>query len=125
MLGFVLMSVNQAQSLDSMIAFSSDRDNPGGYRDIFVMKPNGSQLRNLTNDPMTSDIFPAWSPDGTKIAFSSYRDGNSDIYVIDADGKNLIRLTQNPGTTAYLTGHRTGRELLLPRGAMGTLRSML
>ena len=28
MLGFVLMSVNQAQSLDSMIAFSSDRDNP-------------------------------------------------------------------------------------------------
>ena len=97
MLGFVLMSVNQAQSLDSMIAFSSDRDNPGGYRDIFVMKPNGSQLRNLTNDPMTSDIFPAWSPDGTKIAFSSYRDGNSDIYVIDADGKNLIRLTQNPG----------------------------
>ena len=75
------------------------------------MKPNGSQLRNLTNDPMTSDIFPAWSPDGTEIAFSSYRDGNSDIYVIDADGKNLIRLTQNPGYDSIPNWSPVGRKI--------------
>jgi Tol biopolymer transport system component len=36
---------------------------------------------------------PAWSPDGSSIAFHSLRDGNYDIYVMDADGSNEIRLT--------------------------------
>ncbi|MCA1657033.1 MAG: hypothetical protein LC713_04895 [Actinobacteria bacterium] len=40
---------------------------------------------------------PAWSPDGKTIAFVSDRDGNEDIYVIDADGKGERRVTKNPG----------------------------
>ncbi|MDE2975772.1 MAG: DPP IV N-terminal domain-containing protein [Gemmatimonadota bacterium] len=51
-------------------------------------------LERLTNDT-ASDYSPAWSPDGTKIAFYSYRDGNSEIYVMDADGGNQTRLTYN------------------------------
>jgi TolB protein len=39
---------------------------------------------------------PAWSPDGTKIVFQSNRDGNWEIYVMDADGSNQQRLTINP-----------------------------
>ncbi len=42
------------------------------------------------------DRFSAWSPDGTKIAFNSDRDGNSEIYVMNADGSNPTRLTNNP-----------------------------
>jgi Tol biopolymer transport system component len=48
----------------------------------------------LTNHPAI-DNNPVWSPDGTKIAFVSDRDGNSEIYVMDADGRHLINVTQN------------------------------
>ncbi|MCH8874415.1 PD40 domain-containing protein, partial [candidate division KSB1 bacterium] len=53
-----------------------------------VMNTDGSNLLRLTNDPAT-DVGPAWSPDGTKIVF--VRD--LDIYVMDADGSNVKRLT--------------------------------
>ncbi|MBM3239583.1 hypothetical protein FJZ31_25125, partial [Candidatus Poribacteria bacterium] len=44
------------------------------------------------------DWTPSWSPDGKKIAFASYRDGNGEIYVMNADGTNPIRLTNHPTT---------------------------
>ena len=43
----------------------------------------------------SSDLAPSWSPNATKIAFSSARDGNHDIYVMNADGSNRTRLTDN------------------------------
>jgi TolB protein len=39
---------------------------------------------------------PSWSPDGRRITFMSFRDGNSELYVVDADGSNLRRLTFHP-----------------------------
>ena len=51
---------------------------------------------NLSNH-FRDDWDPAWSPDGSQIAFVSDRDGNSEIYVMDADGENLTRLTNDPG----------------------------
>jgi Tol biopolymer transport system component len=42
------------------------------------------------------DALPAWSPDGTCIAFSSNRDGNREIYVMNADGSGVARLTHDP-----------------------------
>ncbi len=49
-------------------------------------------------------INPAWSPDGSKIAFESYRDGQAEIYVMDANGANQRRLTwaDGPDTHASL-----------------------
>ncbi|HJX37815.1 MAG TPA: FecR domain-containing protein [Anaerolineae bacterium] len=43
-----------------------------------------------------SDLAPVWSPDGTRVAFESWRDGNSEIYVMDGDGSNQLNLTGNP-----------------------------
>ena len=59
------------------------------------MDADGSNQTRLTNNP-ASDAQPAWSPDGTKIAFNSDRDGNFEVYVMDADGSNQTRLTNNP-----------------------------
>ena len=59
---------------------------------ICVVNADGSGRIQLTGDE-TAEEDPAWSPDGSKIAFSSYRNGNTDIFVIDADGAGLTRLT--------------------------------
>lgn len=61
---------------------------------IFRAKINGTDPTRLTSG---SDASPAWSPDGTRIAFSSFRDGNWEIYVMHADGQNQQRLTQSGG----------------------------
>ena len=50
---------------------------------------------NLTNYNSGNDMGPYWSSDGTRIAFISNRDGNNEIYVMDADGSNQTNLTNN------------------------------
>ena len=83
------------------IACQSIRD---GDFDIYVMNADGINPINLTNHPVdpinltnppAEDSSPVWSPDGTRIVFQSIRDGNSDIYVMDADGANPINLTNH------------------------------
>jgi len=62
-----------------------------------VMNADGSSIRDLTNHPAL-DASPAWSPDGTKIAFVSDRSakGHRDIYVMNANGKHVARITHSP-----------------------------
>jgi TolB protein len=62
--------------------------------DIFVMNFDGSEQTNITNSPTTNDAYPAWSPLGDRIAFSSIRSGTDwDIWLMDPDGTNLSILT--------------------------------
>ena len=60
------------------------------------MRRDGTQVTNLTNNP-ADDANPAWSPDGTKIAFVSLRDANNEIYVMNHDGSGQKNLTNDPG----------------------------
>jgi TolB protein len=62
-------------------------------RHIYVTNLNGTGTRRLGAVELSSDEDPAWSPDGSKIAFTTDRDGNKEIYVANADGSNPVRLT--------------------------------
>jgi Tol biopolymer transport system component len=82
------------------IVFDSTRT---GNWEIFVMEADGSNVQRLTHNDKV-DARPVWSPDGQRIVFHSRRDGSSDqpgvyseheIYVMDADGGNVERLTSN------------------------------
>lgn len=58
------------------------------------MDVEGIKVTQLTNNNY-EDSYPVWSPDGSKIAFASDRDGNWEIYVMNADGSNPKYLTNN------------------------------
>jgi Tol biopolymer transport system component len=60
--------------------------------DLFAIELDSRTKVNLTNHA-ANDRYASWSPDGRWIAFASTRGGNSDIYVISADGTELQRLT--------------------------------
>lgn len=66
------------------------------YYDIYVMNADGTDFENLTNTP-ESEWVPVWSPDGQRIAFSSDRDGDSEIFLMNKDGSDLVQLTENDG----------------------------
>ncbi len=59
-------------------------------------KPDGSDVKQLTNAP-GYDAETTITLDGKKLVFTSMRDGDLDIYSMDADGKNVKRLTNELG----------------------------
>jgi PKD repeat protein len=70
----------------SRIAFADE------HGEVTVVTIADWSLVNLT-DHLATDRWPAWSPDGTKIVFQSDRDGQPELYIMDADGSNVVRLT--------------------------------
>jgi Tol biopolymer transport system component len=90
------------------IAFSmAETPPPGVLRlrtnlDIYTFDVETGERTQLTQDP-TSDEGPAWSPDGQRIAFVSMRDNTEgEIYVMNADGSDVRRLTDNDLSEAML-----------------------
>lgn len=75
------------------LAFVRDLGGSVG-NEIFTVRPDGRGLKRLT-DNNDGEWGPAWSPDGTRIAFTSTRDGSSEIYVMDRTGREVTRLTDN------------------------------
>jgi Tol biopolymer transport system component len=80
---------------NTKILFVSKRD---GDKEIYMIDVGGNNLTNLTKNLGYYDVNPAWSPDGKEIAFSSEREGHkgkSKIYIMNADGSNVRRLTDD------------------------------
>ena len=72
--------------------------------------PRTPAIQRLT-DHNASDRFPLWSPDGQRIAFHSNRDGNWEVYVMDADGANPRQLTDNVASDAYPSWSPDGQRI--------------
>jgi Tol biopolymer transport system component len=98
------------------IAFTSRRESVGAQvnDEIFLMDPkdddgdgNGDNLTRITFTDTENEFQPAFSPDGNRIAFTSSQNGN-EIYVMDADGTDRVRLTDNAA--------RDARPAFSPRG---------
>jgi Tol biopolymer transport system component len=66
-----------------------------GY-DIFSALPDGSKMTRVTIQP-GYDAEAVISPDGKKIAFTSTRDGDLEIYIMNDDGSDVVRVTNHPG----------------------------
>jgi Tol biopolymer transport system component len=78
------------------IAFDPHVDPGIGFSDyeIAVVTVNSATVTRLTNNT-ANDLYPTWSPDGTKLAFESDRAGNFEIYAMNANGTGVTRLTHN------------------------------
>ncbi len=101
------------------ILFQSDREGPSR---LFILDLATRQQRRIGPAGTWFDEDPAWSPDGQRIAFAStrFQTNNIDIYVMDADGSNVVRLTDHPandqdpawaadGQSIFFTTERDGR----------------
>jgi Tol biopolymer transport system component len=73
--------------ISGSLIFHSNMD---GDNEIYLMTNNS--ITQLT-DNTWNDEYPAWSPDGTQIAFTANREGHYDIFMMETDGSNIIRLT--------------------------------
>jgi Tol biopolymer transport system component len=102
------------------LAFVSSRD--GDYA-VFVMAASGSGERRLTDadreleatDSPFFQVEPAWSGDGSRIAFVSGRSGSADIYVMNADGSGTRRLTATTQNDSHPTWEPAGERLAFAR----------
>ncbi len=106
----------------------------GKIGEMYIVDSDGTPTR-LAGD-VAAESGTAWSPDGTRIAFISHRDGNLEIYLVDVDGSRLTNLTNNPGadtdpawspdgTRIAFVSDRDGNEEIYVMDAGGTNVSRL
>jgi Tol biopolymer transport system component len=114
-----------APAPEGFIVFYSERD---GDAEIYVMNPDGNNQRPLT-DNEADDYSPSWSPDGRLIIFESDRDDpnprtcfpncNYNLYVMNADGSQVRKVTDLPGAEWNADWSPDGRSLVFIAGDIG------
>jgi tricorn protease len=78
--------------------------------DIWVVPRDGGVAQRLSS-PSGEEMFPRFSPDGSRIVFTANYDGNDDLYVIPAMGGSPERLTYHPADDRVIEWHADGRIL--------------
>ena len=122
----LLSSCGGSGNSDPDLLIVSTRD--GDYA-IYSMSASGGDQKRLTDTEVDAStpqglLFqtePAWSPDGTTIAFVSKRSGNSDIYAMDADGSGTRPLTKTKEDDAQPDWSPDGKQIVFSRGSPARL----
>jgi Tol biopolymer transport system component len=82
----------RVNAVGDRLVFSQRVDGDGDeHGEICTLHADGTGYRRLTDNAVI-DVYPCWSPEGTEIAFLSWRDADVDIYVMDSSGGNLRKL---------------------------------
>lgn len=76
---------------------------------IYSIEPDGTGFTQLTT---TVDLQPSWSADGKRIVFVSDRDGNAEIYAMNADGSGQTRLTNDPANDTDPSWSPDGKKIV-------------
>lgn len=92
--------------------------------DIFSVDAKGGAARRLTSVP-SYESAPVWSPDGSKIAFASTREGGNDIYIMDATGGEARRLTYNSAEEIPLSFTPDGKGVVFMAAIQGPASSLV
>jgi Tol biopolymer transport system component len=89
--------------------------NHGGF-DVYSMQPDGSSRLRLTTNPQ-EDSTPAWSPDGTRIAYDAATGGTAsrDIFIMNANGTHRVNLTHDDVGDSYAAWSPSGRQLVFQK----------
>lgn len=94
------------------MVFSSTQHRPTA--DVYMKPVGGSAITQLTADP-AHDIMPTISPDGSRIAFTSNRNGNWDIFVMSSRGGQAVQITSGPEHELHPSWSPDGSRLVFCR----------
>ena len=81
--------------------------------EVFIANSDGTGSQNLTNSP-AFDGWPAWSPDGRKIAFASNRNRSYEIYIMNPDGSAVQKVAGTEGRATAPKWAPDGRTIYFP-----------
>ncbi|HXE55576.1 MAG TPA: hypothetical protein VN541_21310 [Tepidisphaeraceae bacterium] len=90
------------------MVFASTRDSD--HTNIYMQRVDGTAVIQLTSEA-ADDSYPAFSPDGKQIAFSSTRAGGWQIFIMDVNGKNVTQVTTGPMQSIHPTWSPDGTRL--------------
>jgi TolB protein len=109
------LNITPAWSPDNqVIAYTSYRPSGtfGTFQDLVLSYIHTGDRKTPANgSPQKQNFLPAWSPDGSKIAFTTSRDGNPEIYIMNRDGTGLRRMTNNPAIDVTPTWSPNGNQI--------------
>jgi TolB protein len=94
-------------------------NNEDEWEDLWVVRPDGTGKRNVTNTPSVNESHPHWGPGGRRIIFNATTDvtleGNEEVYEMNLDGSDLRKLTTYDGWDTYASLSPDGARIVWRR----------